>query len=127
MKNEHTKGPWSVAPCACDEIIKGADGKTVADCNRAEDAARIVAAVNACDGITTEALSLGFASVAGGALLQLTDELAQVRAENERLRAALRFYANKEAWREVETGIGMQPGLAVDHGAKARDALGGAK
>jgi hypothetical protein len=57
------------------------------------NAARIVACVNACEGISTEALSMGFASVAGGAILQLTDELAQLRTERDALRAAITLHA----------------------------------
>lgn len=37
---------------------------------------------------------------------------------------ALRFYANRENWKDIETGIGTYPGDAVDYGAKARAALG---
>lgn len=37
---------------------------------------------------------------------------------------ALRFYADPENWKDVETGIGMYPGDAVDYGARAREALG---
>lgn len=37
---------------------------------------------------------------------------------------ALRFYANRENWKDIETGIGTYPGEAIDYGAKARAALG---
>lgn len=43
------------------------------------------------------------------------------------MKAALEFYANQDSWKEVETGIGMQPGEAIDYGATARAALAKAK
>jgi hypothetical protein len=36
---------------------------------------------------------------------------------------ALKFYANADAWKDIETGIGMLPGEALDHGVAARSAL----
>lgn len=37
---------------------------------------------------------------------------------------ALRFYADPESWKEVETGIGMYPGDASeDNGSRAREIL----
>ncbi len=39
-------------------------------------------------------------------------------------REALRFYADPENWREIETGIGMQPSVAeMDNGRRAYAAL----
>lgn len=41
-----------------------------------------------------------------------------------KLTTALKFYADREAWKAVETGIGMCSGDAVDYGHTAREALG---
>lgn len=41
-----------------------------------------------------------------------------------RLQEALEFYADPENWKQVETGIGMHDGAAVDYGTRAREALG---
>jgi hypothetical protein len=35
----------------------------------------------------------------------------------------LAFYANKDNWQKVDTGIGEMEGPAYDYGAKAREAL----
>lgn len=52
------------------------------------------------------------------------DNAERLKAENKRLREALEFYANRENWKEQETGIGMAPSEAEDdYGSKARAAL----
>lgn len=56
----------------------------------------------------------------------------ELRAENARLREALRFYANPETWEEhtqgsPETGYWRECPLAEDGGRIARDALRGDK
>lgn len=48
---------------------------------------------------------------------------AGVCPECEKLKKSLEFYADAERWKEVETGIGMLPGDAIDYGATAREAL----
>lgn len=40
--------------------------------------------------------------------------------------AAIQFYANKNNWKEQETGIGMSPADAHDYGVAARAALAAA-
>jgi hypothetical protein len=41
----------------------------------------------------------------------------------EKMREALEFYADKENWKEEESGIGTPPGPAVDYGHMAIEAL----
>ena len=41
----------------------------------------------------------------------------------EKLEKALEFYANKEGWEDVESGIGTLPGETIDYGLTAREAL----
>lgn len=50
-------------------------------------------------------------------------EAAKLLDENNRLREALRFYANRGYWVPIPTGIGDMPGPANDYGATARQAL----
>jgi hypothetical protein len=50
---------------------------------------------------------------------------AQLIAAAPQLLAALRFYANPENWKEIETGIGMFPADAHDYGKVAQEALKG--
>ncbi len=51
----HTEGPWEQeAPYG--HLVIDRAGNLVADCARPEDARRIVACVNACEGISTEQL-----------------------------------------------------------------------
>lgn len=63
---------------------------------------RIVACVNACKGIPTEALEQGV----------IKD-----------MQESLEFYADGRNWNSVDTGIGEFPGEAVDNGSSARSAL----
>ena len=48
---------------------------------------------------------------------------ARLIAAAPELLAALEFYANAERWKDVDTGIGAQPGDAIDYGATARAAI----
>lgn len=52
-----------------------------------------------------------------------------VRAVNsyDALVEALEFYANRDNWKDEESGIGTHPGEAIDYGATARAALAAAK
>lgn len=43
--------------------------------------------------------------------------------EHAKMKKALQFYADEQNWKDVETGIGMHPGPAIDYGATAREAL----
>lgn len=52
---DYTKGPWEQETPHGHLVIDRA-GNLVADCARPEDARRIVACVNACEGISTEQL-----------------------------------------------------------------------
>ncbi len=52
---EYTEGPWEQETPHGHLVIDRA-GNLVADCARPEDARRIVACVNACEGISTEQL-----------------------------------------------------------------------
>ena len=56
---KHTSEPWNTRASATGSgklVLTGADNDSIALCGEAEDARRIVAAVNACAGLSTEAL-----------------------------------------------------------------------
>ena len=98
--SKHTAGPWSVcgneifsvandakvATVWSGEDSQGMLNKAISASQADRNAARIVACVNACEGISTEALEACHgkppARFAG---------IEALRAENERLRNALRF------------------------------------
>lgn len=72
MMSKHTAEPWSQETPHDHLVIDGA-GYLAADCARPEDARRIVACVNACEGISTEQLD-SWASM-GRPILQSLKEL----------------------------------------------------
>jgi len=51
------------------------------------------------------------------------DELRDRDEKIAKLTKALEFYADPENWKDVETGIGMLSGPAIDYGYTAREAL----
>jgi hypothetical protein len=116
---EHTKEPWVVRELELYEggsgiEIVGADGYDVAN-NQTyypkaiteANARRIVAAVNACAGISTEQLENPpnstqlFASIAGRLTsnnMKLRDDLSDVTAQRNQLLAALEAVRNAGEW-----------------------------
>ena len=56
-------------------------------------------------------------------LVSVDDADARLIAAAPDLLAALQFYANADSWRDVDTGIGLYPGDAIDYGATARAAI----
>jgi hypothetical protein len=58
------------------------------------------------------------------AILELADMITRLQKDQITQEAALTFYADPENWKEVESGIGIYPGDAVDYGNRARIALG---
>lgn len=92
----HTPGPWvrRSIPGHLFEIV-GADGNAVLKIRGGmmpmlEDAARIVACVNAFEGISTDMVLCHDLQKAGAKKAELTAERDALRAEVERLREALR-------------------------------------
>lgn len=61
---------------------------------------------------------------ANGALLHYAaNNILRIQRERDAALEALKFYADKEKWDDIETGIGCYSGEAMDYGAKARAAL----
>ncbi len=84
--SEHTKEPWTITDADDNVWIRGADGKPLMTRmspgeprrpNRERDANafRIVAAVNACDGIPTESLTPGLVAEMRDAAKALADKV----------------------------------------------------
>lgn len=49
---------------------------------------------------------------------------AAIDIETQRMRDALSFYADRNNWKDIETGIGCFPGPAIDDsGKRAREIL----
>jgi hypothetical protein len=64
------------------------------------------------------------------AFKQITETMEACRAEHAatlgqltKCREALAFYADEKNWKDIETGIGMHGGPAIDFGLTAREAL----
>jgi hypothetical protein len=140
----HTAEPWATAYRATgneDDMaqeIFDTDGRTIATLawyrvrkderttgtNREENARRIVACVNACKGVTTEALQ---------AMVEITisrepiNELfSGIESQRNELLAALKFYAEPENYQSPSHGFALQydpEPPKMDGGALARAAI----
>lgn len=51
------------------------------------------------------------------------DEICERDEKIAKLTKALEFYADEKNWKEIDTGIGIMPGPAIDYGETAREAL----
>lgn len=102
-KQTHTQGPWTVFGHHESDYVEilGEYEGIVARATHG-DAERIVACVNACEGVDTDALTEEVRRVGGFAgvlsvLENVKTERDTLRAENERLREALQKVANLDA------------------------------
>ena len=131
MNAKHTPGPWSVThgeifsnanDALIAKVMSGADSapllsKAIGSAEADRNASRIVACVNACEGMSTDDL------MAGRAVLM--DSYDALRAENERLREALQNALNVLAGiatGDLKTVRKDSPAIA-----QARAALAGGK
>lgn len=89
QKAQHTPGPWKESFGGVMTVAK--PYQQIAKCGDPLNARRIVACVNACEGISTDALDLNPYGVKD-AVVEMANALAErddLRAENQRLREAL--------------------------------------
>jgi len=116
---EHSREPWE-GDNRGHGVITDVFGNTVATANKQNDASRIVACVNACDGISTEVLEkFGF-----GNALKIPKNVRNLERQKNELLAAL------EALQDIGC---LEPGLIGSGGGieeaqeKARTAIDHAK
>jgi hypothetical protein len=124
--SEHTPGPWVCNENEYDEYIWGPNREMIAESRgtggglpQAENRHRIVACVNACEGMKDpvaeiKALREEVATPVLVATNRLADALADARAENARLREVLSRLvtertaglASREAWDKARAALG---------------------
>jgi hypothetical protein len=124
----HTKEPWVLGGCS-GRMITTPDGYTgdgfIADVDTLDNARRIVACVNACEGVDTENLEMIGRMFAEKKLastpLHIIDK---VESENKRLREALKPFAKfanemkKMGGTFPKTGTVYGLNVLEDHGAE---------
>lgn len=79
----HSPGPWAASGCE----VTSADGKPIGKCHEPPNARRIVAAVNACEGIAIRDLE-------GGILADLFFQCGQLK--HPRIQAIMEKFATKK-------------------------------